>query len=108
MNVSGLTAEFKVKNTGNVKGKAVPMMFLTFPESIGEYPAYIFKGFEKIELEPNETKTVNILADPHALSYFNVEENKYMRVKQGKITVDISDNGDPSNSKLKGEIVANY
>ena len=108
MNVSGLTAEFKVKNIGNVTGKAVPMMFLTFPESIGDYPEYIFKGFEKIELEPNETKTVKIFADDHALSYFNVDENKYVRVKDGIIKVAISDNGDPSKSKLNKEINAKY
>jgi beta-glucosidase len=108
MNVSGLTAEFKIKNTGKVKGKAVPMMFLTFPDSIGDYPKYIFKGFEKIELESDETKTVKIFADDHALSYFNVDKNKYVRVKEGKIKVDISDNGDPSNSKLNKEIEANY
>ena len=66
INKNGLTAEFKIKNTGSIAGKAVPMMFLTFPESIGDYPSYIFKGFEKIEIQPNETKTVKILADDHS------------------------------------------
>ena len=108
MNKEGLTAEFKVKNTGDVKGKAVPMMFLTFPESIGDYPEYIFKGFEKVEIEPGKTKTVKILADDHALSYFNVDKNKYVRVNNGKIKVYISDNGDPSNAKLKSEIDSKY
>ncbi|MBR3720624.1 MAG: glycoside hydrolase family 3 C-terminal domain-containing protein, partial [Clostridia bacterium] len=80
MSSEGLTAEFVVKNVGTVTGSAVPMMFLTFPESIGDYPKYIFKGFEKVELEPGETKNVSIEADDHALSYFNVEANKYVRV----------------------------
>ena len=38
------------------------MMFLTFPDSIGDYPKYIFKGFEKVEIEPGETKTVEIFS----------------------------------------------
>ena len=83
-------------------------MFLTFPESIGDYPSYIFKGFEKIEIQPNETKTVKILADDHALSYYNVEQGKYVRVNEGKIKIYISDNGDPSKAKLENEIDAKY
>jgi beta-glucosidase len=108
MDEKGLTAEIKIKNTGHVEGKAVAMMFLTFPESIGDYPKYIFKGFEKIEIQPGQTKTLKILADEHSLSYFNVEKNKYVRIKEGKIKVYISDNGDPSQAKLSAEINANY
>ena len=108
MDEKGLTAEIKIKNTGDVGGKVVAMMFLTFPESIGDYPKYIFKGFEKIEIQPGQTKTLKILADEHSLSYFNVEKNKYVRIKEGKIKVYISDNGDPSQAKLSAEINANY
>ena len=108
MNETGLLATFNVKNTGNVKGKAVPMMFLTFPSSIGEYPEGIFKGFEKIELEPGETKSVSILADDHALSYFNVAQNKYVRVNEGTIKVYINDNANLANPKLQDEIDSKY
>ena len=108
MNGNGLTATFKVKNTGSVTGKAVPMMFLTFPNTIGDYPSYIFKGFEKVEIKPGETETVSITADDHALSYFNVEQNKYVRVDDGTIKVYISDNGDPSQYKLNADINAKY
>ena len=105
INNDGLTAEFKIKNTGSIVGKAVAMMFLDFPDSIGDYPKNIFKGFEKVEIQPGETASVKILADDHALSYFNVNENKYVRVK-GNIKVYISDNADPSKYKLNGEVNA--
>ena len=105
INNDGLTAEFKIKNTGSIVGKAVAMMFLDFPDSIGDYPKNIFKGFEKVEIQPGETASVKILADDHALSYFNVKENKYVRVK-GNIKVYISDNADPSKFKLNGEVNA--
>lgn len=108
MSSDGLTAEFVVKNSGTVTGSAVPMMFLTFPESIGEYPKYIFKGFEKVELEPGETKNVSIKADDHALSYFNVEANKYVRVSDGTIEVAIAENGDPSQAILTEKIDSKY
>ena len=104
----GLTAKFTVKNIGDNPGSAVPMLFLTFPDSIGDYPKYIFKGFEKIEINPGETKDVTIKADDHALSYFNVKENKYVRVKDGKIKAYIGENGDPSQAKLLAEIDSKY
>ena len=108
MSKDGLTAEFKIKNTGDRAGKAVPMMFLTFPDNIGDYPPYIFKGFEKVEIQPQQTVTVEIFADDHALSYFNEQQNKYVRVNEGIIKVSISDNADPSQAKLNSEIDANY
>ena len=108
MNENGLEATFNIKNTGNCTGKAVPMMFLTFPSSIGEYPEGIFKGFEKVEIPAGETKSVSILADDHALSYFNVDQNNYVRVKDGKIKVYINDNANLTSPKLQSEIDANY
>ena len=50
MSKEGLTAEFNVKNISPVLGQAVPMMFLTFPDNIRDYPKYIFKVFEKVEI----------------------------------------------------------
>ena len=108
MNKEGLSAEFTVKNAGSVSGSAVPMMFLTFPDSIGEYPKYIFKGFEKVELKAGEIKNVTILADDHALSYFSVPKNNYTRVDNGKIKVYIGENGDPEQCKLMAEIDSKY
>ena len=108
MKNEGLICKFKIKNTGSISGKAVPMLFLTFPDSIGDYPKYIFKGIEKIELKVGEEKEVMITADDHSLSYFNVEENKYTRVKYGIIKVYISENADPNTTKLSTEINSKY
>ena len=108
MGEEGLTAEFNVTNIGEVTGSAVPMMFLTFPDNIGEYPKYIFKGFEKILLTPGETQRVSITADAHALSYFNVEKNNYVRVEEGNITVYIAENGNPDDYWLKEEIDSKF
>ena len=108
MNKTGLIATFYIKNNSTEKGQAVPMMFLTFPEKIGEYPKHIFKGFEKVELNPDEIKKVTIIADEHALSYFNVEKNNYVRVDSDFIKVSISENGDPNNVLLSKEINSKY
>ena len=104
----GLKSTFNVCNVGKVIGKAVPMMFITFPEYIGDYPEYILKGFEKVEVDVNETKEVTIIADDHALSYFDVNKNNYVRVNSGMIKVYIAENGDPKQAKLSYEIDAKY
>ena len=106
MNKIGLNASYKIYNNSTEIGQAVPMTFSTFPESIGEYPNHIFKGFEKVEIKSGKTKNVNIKADEHA--YFNVEKNNYVRVDNGIIKVYIAENGDPSNVLLTGEIDAAY
>ena len=104
----GLKATFVVSNNSTETGYAVPMMFLTFPEHIGEYPKHILKGFEKVEISPGNSKKVTIIADDHALSYFDVRKNNYIRVDSGIIKVRIAENGDPSNVLLSGEINAEY
>ena len=108
MSIEGLKASFYVSNNSKLTGSAVPMMFITFPENIGDYPKYIFKGFEKVEIKSGEKKKVEILADEHALSYFNLKVNNYVRVNEGVIKIYIAENGDPDQSKLSGEIDAKY
>ena len=106
INKEGLTAEFNVTNNGSSLGQAVPMLFMSFPESIRGYPKHIFKGFIKVELERNQTKRVNISVDDHALSYF--KDNKYIRVDNGTFEVFIAENGNLDNTKLHDTIEANY
>ena len=104
----GLKANFIITNNSTENGQAVPMMFITFPDNIGEYPKHIFKGFEKLQISPGESKNVTIIADDHALSYFNILKNNYIRVVSGIIKVSIAENGDPEHILLSGEIDAKY
>ena len=108
MEEKGLTATVNVKNAGKMKGSAVVLLYLTFPSEIGDYPEYILKGFEKVEVDVGKTKSVEIFADDHALSYFSEKDNNYVRVKSGKIKVYIGKNGNPSDAILNAEIDADY
>ena len=108
MTEEGLTITFYITNDSGVDGKAVPMLFITFPESIGDYPPYILKGFEKFNISAGGIYKATLFADDHALSYFNIDKNQYVRVKEGIIKYYIAENGDPSQVLLKGEIDAAY
>ena len=69
--------KFKIKNIGNIKGKEVAQLY------IGKKDSKIFrakkelKGFIKVEVEPNETKEVEILFDEYTFRYWNVKTNKF-------------------------------
>ena len=69
-----MKATFKVTNTGNVDGAAVPMLFLDYPTIIAlkdiPYPSKLLKGFEKIFIRKGETKDVVITIDEHGLSRY--------------------------------------
>jgi len=92
MEDDGLYVYLNVKNTGKVAGAAVPMVFLTFPESVKDYPVRLFKGFDKVWLEPGESKEVTIFIDDHDLSYYNVEKKEFIRPEDGEFTIHVGSN----------------
>ena len=66
-----VTAEVTVTNTGKVAGKEVVQMYL--PDVVGSTtrPLRELKGFEKISLEPGESKTVTFEITPELMSHYN-------------------------------------
>lgn len=84
-----------VKNTGNTKGKEVVQLYISHPQTDGMIPAKQLKGFEKIELEPQETKTVEFNINVKDLSLFSEEEQKNY-VPVGEYTAYIGKNASDS------------
>ena len=107
MSESGLSVKFTVKNTGVYKASVVAMVFLTFPEEVKNYPIRVFKGFEKKELNINESSNIEIIVDSHDLSYYSVDNNDFVRPKTGKYKVYVGIDAKDYN-KLEKEIDASY
>jgi beta-glucosidase len=61
--VDGLTASFTVTNTGDRAGADVPQLYLVEPR-------LRLLGFERVELEPGESRRVTITADRRLLARF--------------------------------------
>jgi beta-glucosidase len=74
-----LTATFEVRNTGAVKGADVPQVYLT--AAAGERVLRLI-GFQRVELNPGESRIITVTADPRLLGYFD-EERRQWRVKPG-------------------------
>ena len=70
-----LTVSFKVKNTGEVAGKATPQVYLNTAPS-GAVKRLI--GFDKVELTPGEVKTITLKADPRLLAHFDTKVNTWV------------------------------
>ena len=68
-----ITVSFSVTNTGNVKGDAVPQLY-THQET-SDVITYVKKlrGFERITLNPGETKNVTFTITPRDLSIYDKE-----------------------------------
>ena len=67
-----LTATVTVKNTGARAGKTAVQLYVGAPAN-GEVirPARELKGFEKVELQPGESKDVSFTLDKRAFAYWN-------------------------------------
>jgi len=110
MTKDGLKINFSVKNIGNMRGETVPMVFLKFPDTIKAeegYPDKLFKGFDKKWINPNEVAKFEILVDPHALSYYNIDQANYVRPTEGKYTVYVGFDAKDYN-KLQTEVNASF
>jgi len=68
-----LNVKLKVKNTGNIRGKEIIQLYVKDIESKVNRPEKELKGFEKIQLEPGEEKTVIFTLDKRAFAYYNTE-----------------------------------
>ncbi|MCR5018940.1 MAG: beta-glucosidase BglX [Bacteroidales bacterium] len=66
-----LVASVEVTNTGDVAGKEVVQMYIKDVMASASRPVRELKGFEKVLLQPGETKTVSFGIGPEALSFYN-------------------------------------
>ncbi len=74
-----------VKNTGGIKGKDAVLLYLNDEYGSVSRPVKQLKRFEKIELNPGETKTVEFTLDDYDLSFIG-RQNKRI-VEPGKFKV---------------------
>ena len=75
---SGKSVEvsFSVKNTGLRAGAEVAQVYLGLPASAGEPPKRLV-AWEKVRLDPGQSRTVTLWLEPQFMSVFNVEEDAW-------------------------------
>lgn len=82
-----------VTNTGEVAGKEVVQLYVAVKDCDVMRPVKELKGFDKVELQPAETKTVYFELDKRAFSYWNTDpwnkEKGYFRLAGGEFEIQI-------------------
>ena len=76
--VDGLTVSVNVTNTGPLPGKEVVQVYVHDQKSGLVRPVKELKGFAKVELQPGETKTVNIQLDFRAFAYYHPAHHQWI------------------------------
>ncbi len=75
----GYDVTFAISNTGKLKGAEVPQVYVGAP---GQAPVPMMRkslaAFERVELSPGETRTVNLHVSTRALSYWSSSAHKWM------------------------------
>lgn len=75
-------------NTGARAGKTVVQLYVGDPESTVLRPVRELKGFEKVELQPGESKDVTFLLDKRAFAYWNEELHDW-HVETGEFVIEL-------------------
>jgi beta-glucosidase len=81
-----LIASVDVKNTGTRAGDEVVQLYVKHLNSAVERPVKELRGFERITLQPNETRTVRLTLKGFDLAYWDVGKHSFM-VEPGTVSI---------------------
>ena len=62
-----------IKNTGSVEGKEIAQLYVSDKTGVEVRPEKELKGFEKVNLKPGESKTVNFKLNKRSFAYWNTD-----------------------------------
>ena len=84
-----LTVSVDVMNTGSLFGKEVVQLYVADKESTVIRPVKELKGFDKVALNPGETKQVTFVLDKRAFACYNTDINDWY-VENGEFDIIIA------------------
>ncbi|MGA2886955.1 MAG: glycoside hydrolase family 3 C-terminal domain-containing protein [Terracidiphilus sp.] len=101
---STVTVSFSVTNTGNVAGAEVAQLYVSDPSATVKRPERELKGFEKVRLDPGETKHVTLTLDARAFSYWDELAHKWT-IENGKFVIRVGDSSE--NTPIHADLTLN-
>ena len=90
---------FAVTNTGQVYGSEVAQLYLGFPAEANQ-PPKVLRGFERVYLQPGESKTTALVLVQKDVSYWDVVHQNWV-IASGNYTVLISTSANNADIKLQ-------
>jgi len=83
-----VNVSFTIRNSGNISGRETTQLYIQDVESSVPRPLKELKGFKKIELNPGESKTVELKLSKKDFSFWNPEITNWFAEK-GKFIIHI-------------------
>ncbi|MDE6402243.1 MAG: glycoside hydrolase family 3 C-terminal domain-containing protein, partial [Muribaculaceae bacterium] len=93
---------FDIRNTGKVKAAEVTQIYVSDSESSVPRPAKELKGFEKVTLNPGESRRVTVTLDKEAFEYYDMNAGGFV-VEPGKFVISVGNSSD--NLPLKSTVI---
>ena len=90
LKVTPTEATFDVTNTGTRKGADVAQLYVSEDAPRVPRPKHELKGFERVELDPGQTKHLSIPLDPRSFSYYDVAQKKWA-IGSSAFTISVGD-----------------
>jgi beta-glucosidase len=90
---------FKVSNAGKRAGMDTPQVYVSLPGDSGESPRRL-AGFEKVSLQPGQSRTVSVTIDPRLLATFDVPGHQW-KIAAGSYPIQVGHSS--RDLALKGE-----
>jgi len=84
-----ITVSVDVTNTGNMEGRETVLVFVKNNSRDIIRPVRELRGFDKVSLQPGETKTVNIKLDDRSFDIYDVNKKAYVTAG-GEYDIEIS------------------
>lgn len=82
-----LVATVDIRNTGKVAGADVAQLYLKMPE--GSATPIRLIGFQKVTLQPGESRRIRIEAEPKTLASFDTADKQW-KIAEGRYELQLS------------------
>ncbi|KAI1453953.1 glycoside hydrolase family 3 protein [Annulohypoxylon moriforme] len=81
-----VTVSVNITNTGDRAGKVVPQLYLEYPQGVSpiDFPVKVLRGFDKLLLERDETRTVTFNLTRRDLSFWDTNAQNWAIVVDGE------------------------
>lgn len=76
-----VTASISVTNTGDRRGDQVVQLYIGFDGSVVEREHKLLKGFERVSLNPGETRRISLTCPFERIRYYDPETNSWILEK---------------------------
>ncbi len=88
-----ITVTFNLTNVGNYYGGEITQIYLSSPKTKIFKEENSLKAFEKVYLEPNETKQLSLTINKEDIGYFSIRKNRFIK-EEGEYTIKVCSSSD--------------